>query len=784
MKKVGIATMQGGANYGNVLQNYAVQALIEAAGYTAITLDNRTKRGFRSWATPPKPLYKKLMPSHMAAYRRTRLQNLYGCKNDRDFSGKGLRRAKREAQAYRDALQRRLKKFNDFRASLLHIDTVPIDNLHFDRQHLKTFSAFVCGSDQIWNPHFPTVSMVDFLQFAPEQQRIALAPSFGVSELPPTREKDFAAWISAIPHLSVREEAGAKLIKRLTGREAAVLLDPTFGLPRERWLEFAKKPAQCPTKPYVFCYFLGNKTRRYSRRIAQYAAKQGCEIVDICDIHDLRYYDIDPQEFVYLLSRAQAVFTDSFHGVAFSINLQVPFVAFDRVEGGSSMSSRIATVLHITGLQERTFPRCSDVLSIDFTQAREAISAQRARMIAYLSGALEKTQSAPKAPLLANRYHCSGCAACANACPSEALHMRSDSEGCAYPQIDESRCTRCGACERACPADSTAPQEKTPQAYYAFTKREEICASSSSGGVFTPLALQILRKGGVVFGAGFDENFRVCHMQIADERDLQKLRTSKYVQSEIGQSYKQAKALLAQGVPVLFTGTPCQIAALLRYLGKEYENLYTQDIICHGVPSPRSWERYLSQVHAGKDVQSISFRDKTYGWNDFAMRVTYKDGAAYCQKATADSFVRAFLANLNLRPSCYQCQFKTRSHASDITLADYWGVELVHPELKAQQGVSLVFVHTQKGGAMLEAIRDELVCAETDLERAVGYNTATLHSVAPHAKRGDFFAQLEEKPFAQLVTQCLKLPASKRLRRIVRRNGSRVKRVLKKIKRA
>ena len=785
MKKAGIVTMVGGENYGNVLQNYAVQQLLKEQGYEPYTLNNTTKYGFPAGAGAWRmlPLWKKLRPSYLAEYRRTAKMEAYGCKNDRDCHGAGWRAAKKNAVAFRQAKERRKEKFAACRAETLRTDPIELNRERHDSVQIAQYDAFITGSDQVWNPYYWTTSSVDFLQFAPEHQRIALAPSFGVSELPKQRRADFRRWLNSIPHLSVREQAGAEIIKDLTGREAPVLMDPTFALTKEQWLGYAKKPKTAPDTDYVFCYFLGNETNRYVRYIENYAKNNKCQIVDVCDIHDLRYYDIEPREFVWLLAHAKAVFTDSFHGTAFSINLQIPFVVFERVEGGSSMSSRIATVLQKTGLENRRFPldKKTCVEEISFENAQQVIAREREKIRSYLHHALLAAQ-AGSTPKLASHYHCTGCGACQNACKAGALTLCADDEGFRYPKIDPARCVHCNACEAACPADKVLPPQETPEAYYAFAKDAELCRCSSSGGMFSLLAAEILRQGGTVFGVGFDENFRVCHRRIDRQQDIEALRTSKYVQSDIGLTYREAEALLKEGRLVLFSGTPCQIAGLRQFLKKDYDNLLTQDIICHGVPSPGVWETYLSQQRGGKKLQSVSFRDKTLGWNDFSMKITFADGGEYRQSATKDPFERAFLANLTLRPSCYQCQYKTVARLSDITLADYWGVETVHPELAPQQGVSLVLTHTEKGERLLAAVKSQATVEPTDLERAAMLNHAATHSVNWHRNREAFFEAVQTEPFAPLVKKCLDPTVQQRVKHFVYRNGARVKKLLRKWK--
>lgn len=784
MKKVGIVTMVGGANYGNALQNYAVQTLIEQCGYSAVTLNNTTRRGHLHGQEKGTPLFHKLMPGYIAKYRRIKLTEKYGCKNARDCRGKGLKTAKLSVEEYRNARQHRMERFAQFREKMLHFSDFTINDLKYNKSDLDGYHAFVCGSDQVWNPNFLTTSMIDFLQFVPQEKRIALAPSIGVSKLPECFIKDFKDWVSAIPYLSVREDAGAKIIKELTGRDAAVLVDPTFALTKEEWLSFAKEPSVRPNGSYVFCYFLENETDSYVRYIEKFAEKNHCEIVNLYDIQSLQYYDIDPQEFVWLLANSKAVFTDSFHGLAFSINLQKPFVVFKRADGGAVMSSRIVSILNKTGFEDRQFPpkKGFELFDIDFSKATAVISAEREKLKNYLREALDGVRADNK-PFLPNRYHCTGCGVCKNACKRGALELHEDKEGFYYPKIDNAKCINCNACERVCPANATEVKYEDTKAFYAFAKDENVCKNSSSGGLFTLLAAEILQRGGTVFGVGFDSEFCVCHQRIDRAEDIVRLCTSKYVQSDTGTTFREAESLLKEGKTVLFAGTPCQIAGLKKYLKTDYENLYTQDIICHGVPSPKIWEKYLREMHNGKEICAISFRDKTLGWNDFSMKVSYADGTAYRELATKDPFERAFLANLILRPSCYQCQYKTVSRISDITLADYWGVELVHPELKEQQGVSLVLTHTEKGEQLLNAVREKATVAPTDLDRATKMNHATTNSVGWHPKRETFFNAVADEPLAPLVNKCLKPTAMYQFKRFVKVNGSRVKKILRKVKR-
>ncbi len=371
---------------------------------------------------------------------------------------------------------------------------------------------------------------------------------------------------------------------------------------------------------------------------------------------------------------------------------------------------------------------------------------------------------------------CTGCGACYNVCGTGAITMCADTEGFLYPKIDRMLCVKCGACESVCPMGKTRQMKSMPGAYYAYSKDEAIRRASSSGGVFTHLAQAILSKSGAVAGVMMDEAQTVRHVVIDSAEKLYMLRGSKYVQSDTGDIYRQIKQLLKAGKPVLFTGTPCQAAALRQYLSKDYDNLYVQDIICHGVPSPGVWQEYLRQTCRAADIAEVSFRDKTESWYNYALKITHQDGTAFLENKSENIYIRAFLSNLSLRPSCYDCQFKGDERAADITLADYWGVYDIHPELPGKNGISLVLTHTEKGERLLRSIQDSLVLGQTDRVRAIAMNPAYGKSVKMPARRAVFFGKIQAFPIRTLVDRYSSPSWAKRIYRWIRNLPMKVKR--------
>ncbi len=343
---------------------------------------------------------------------------------------------------------------------------------------------------------------------------------------------------------------------------------------------------------------------------------------------------------------------------------------------------------------------------------------------------------------------CTGCSACSQVCPMNAVAMKENDEGFLYPFIDEDKCTDCGLCTRTCPVNSAAgsgsdkPEKK---AYACYTKNDEIRAKSSSGGVFSQLAAKTLEKGGVVFGAGFDSNFRVKHSHIENIEELDRLRRSKYVQSDIANTFKETKKFLQEGRHVLFCGTPCQIAGLKAFLGKVYENLITCDLACFGVPSPRVWRMYLDYLERknGSETGTVSFRDKSGGWKDYRMDIGFKNGGRYRVQAKKELYFIGFGKNILSRSSCFDCRFRVWDSSADITLADFWGIEKMGGIIEDDnRGVSLVITHSTAAEAALKEIEDDVCISACDINEAVKYNPRLVSSAAEPAGRRAFFADM------------------------------------------
>lgn len=324
---------------------------------------------------------------------------------------------------------------------------------------------------------------------------------------------------------------------------------------------------------------------------------------------------------------------------------------------------------------------------------------------------------------------------------SGAITMKEDEKGFIYPEIEKDKCVDCGLCELTCPILNKVNRNNQSDSFVAVNKNLVERKESSSGGIFVLLAKKILENNnGVVYGAGYNDKYEVVHIRIDNDREIKRLQNSKYVQSSINNIYTTVKEDLDNQKIVFFTGTPCQVNGLYSFLRKKYENLITQDFICHGVPSPKVWRKYLSEKENEykAKITNVNFRDKKYGWNDFSMRMTFENNE-YNVKHNNDLFENLFLQNLSLRDSCFNCQFKGINRIADITLGDCWGIEGINREYYDNIGTSLVMINTDKGRKIFEEIQKNIKFEAIDIDKVVKYNSALIKSVNVNEKREEFF---------------------------------------------
>ena len=343
---------------------------------------------------------------------------------------------------------------------------------------------------------------------------------------------------------------------------------------------------------------------------------------------------------------------------------------------------------------------------------------------------------------ITDKRMCCGCTACVNACPVQCIVMRRDrEEGFDYPVANPDRCIGCGKCESVCPVLNPA-EPVSPLAAYAV-RCGEFVDGSSSGGVFPALAKKVVDEGGVVFGAVMETDMTVGHTEADTMDEVQRMRGSKYVQSDLYSVYSDVKEYLRSGRKVLFTGTPCQVAGLHKYLGGSSEGLVCIDLACHGVPGPGLWEMYVRSLEKreGSSMTAADFRDKSKGWRRYGFKAAYASGAGAYVRAYDDPYMALFMQGMTLRPSCYACQAREGRSGSDITLADLWSVASSVPEMNDDIGVSGVMVNSEKGRAYMSRIKAEFV-REVQVEAVMVENGGFSKSHPVPEKREEFFKGL------------------------------------------
>lgn len=355
-----------------------------------------------------------------------------------------------------------------------------------------------------------------------------------------------------------------------------------------------------------------------------------------------------------------------------------------------------------------------------------------------------------------NKLQCCGCTACAAKCPKNCITMQPDEEGFAYPVVDRMRCVDCGLCEQVCPIRKPCDRSPVAQAYGIQIKQEEIRQISTAGGGFYTLASKIIDEHGVVFGAAIDADFVVRHFAAQTREALLPLCMSKYVQSDLGDSFRQVKAFLAEGRKVLFVGTPCQCEGLLKYLGTRPENLSVVDFLCHGVPSPKVWKKYADAMAAKYGAHDFRFRSKAVGYRKSAVAFEAADGTLHHTETADDEDVRfmhrAFFGEISSRPACHACAFKDRARATDITLGDLWHIGRYAPDMDDDRGTTFVAVHTEKGRLLLESAFDNLRQVPVPLEAYLkddGVNM--ICSMTPNPRREDFLRDVDTKTIPELT---------------------------------
>lgn len=530
-------------------------------------------------------------------------------------------------------LKKRNELFEQFQKCYLTNDHVYTDEELSELA--KEYDCLICGSDQIWNPNVARPGY--FLKGVEGTRKVSYAASIARDRLSDKEADAMIPLIEKFDFISVREKTAKKILDGyLKGKKSVYeVLDPALMRTREQWSEFIGTE-RYETEPYALMFFFSDSSA-YRSRIEAYCHNHGLKLIGIP--HATTYiksdetgnyekaYDIGPVEFLRLFRDASYVFTDSFHGSAFSIIFQRQFCVFERDKNTkTSKNSRLYDLLakfHVSDRLVRNAEDVDDVLrkEIDYLKVNAILEKERTASGEFLKSALGHCEEKQKKKEVTvadfQKKSCCGCGLCAQICPKKCIELRQDKEGFYYPVVNQDQCIKCGRCVQKCVQTMKNNQTLT-DAYIGYNPDESVRKDSSSGGIFNAIASAFIDNGGVVFGAAFDDDYSVRHVRIENKENLSRIMKSKYVQSDLKYIFDVLAEDLEKGRPVLFTGTPCQVVAVCQFADglRLREKLYTIDFICHGVPSPGVWKSYLNYISKGSEVHEVNFRDKNHaGWH-------------------------------------------------------------------------------------------------------------------------------------------------------------------------
>ena len=759
-KRVGIATLHSAINYGVYLQAYAMQKKIEDFGYDAEII-HYVKRTESVLASDKKSKIRRLL---MHPVQTKKIIDNKIMKSGSNFAGRSFSFSKFAS-----------KNFNLTRLCNDMADAEEIG---------RKYDAVVCGSDQIWNPVHTDCNPYYFLQFVPQEKRIAYAPSVACEEIPEKYLETFKNYISSFSSISVRESSGAELVEKITGRKCENTVDPTLLYDKNFWNEFAL-PERIVKEPYIFCYFLGG-TEIHKEAIDRIEKETGKKVVLSpfdSEINNLKkgekiYADIE--QFLTLIRDADFVLTDSFHGVAFSVNFRKSFAAVKRHDIDAGKHTRVNDFLSKICLADRivTDENIDDFnfSEINYEKSENILQNWIKSSEDYfrnsLEKVLEKTEKAEKKNIsLLPENSCYGCSACANACPKNAIKMNKDELGYLYAEVDEDKCINCGLCLKKCEVlkeNTSRKNDFETECFVAWMRDEEKIKMSSSGGMFFALAEKFIEDGGYVAGAVYTDDFRgVKTIVTNDIEEVKKMRGSKYFQSDKGNVFSETKNLLEKGEKVFFSASPCECGALSAFLGKDYENLVTMSYICHGPSAPAVLSKYIDEIEKeyGSSVISFTTRYKKDGKHlPLYLRATFENGNEKLEEYAPSELARIFMSGCAMRNSCLNCKFKSLPPFSDIYVGDAGGKYYPVDKFNVS-GTSCVFVSSEKGKTLLESIKDRIYVNDADVDKMIqSRNNILFASKAPTFKKSEEFrTNFKEFGVSQTANKMFPRPSKKNL---------------------
>lgn len=744
--KIGILTFFSERNYGAALQAFALQHVIHELGYDSEFIS-----------------YRDHFPGHTSSMSKKGKMMAYvrlGFTMLRHFSS---------FQKTRAALHKVDDLFVDFRNNYMKIANQTL----YDKEDLedacKCYDAFIAGSDMVWTPIGQDLDYY-FLRFTEHEKRLSYAASLtGADKFSDVDKNRIVKYLSEMKAIACREQEGVDFVNENTDKTAVRTVDPTLLLTREQWIDALDLDTHTNEK-YILCYAFGGVPKPVLKQLKAISKRTGMSIryvamsqEECAAEHALGHSgSYGPREYVELFMNASFIVTNTFHGFLFSLNTRKPFVVIHREKGNTwkSNEGRISNLLSLLGLNNR-YLEWDDTITDELMQLpyegelMKSIESLRNDSLSYLSGILSKVQENKVQTSYANKTiadvgikRCTGCEACVNACPKACITMNPNQEGFLYPSIQTDVCISCGKCLKVCPAVKELEyRNPTIEAYAALSKDSSI-EKSASGGMFITAAKHVIQDlHGVVFGVILEKGtFNCVFSKATTLEELYPMQDSKYIQARVGNTYAQVKDFLQKGITVLFTGTPCQVSGLKSYLVKDYDNLITIDLVCHGVPSPKYWNKYLNNILDIKELKSYRFR---YREGRRSGNTSLQSSIELCREVlhtstSEDAYYGPFVRCESYRMSCYYCKYANLSRCGDITMGDFDSWKQQAPDFYPMECKSIVLINTPKGQALWATLNTRFTHIAIDPVIEAKENTTLKHPSLMPSIRESIYKQLDE----------------------------------------
>lgn len=607
------------------------------------------------------------------------------------------------------------------------------------------YHGFVTGSDMVWTPIGQNLPAY-YLQFADRGKRFSYAPSLtGTISYTSEQHIEIQRYLNEFDIISCREEEGVKYIQDNLKIQVPHTLDPTLLFKKEEWCQELGITINKPSKPYILCYMFDELSHVQKKCIFEYAVLKGMEVRFIPMSMAQREYEVDhgyvqgygPRTFVEMFLNASFIVTNTYHGLMFSLISENPFVLIHRNNGNKwkSNEGRMAYILNLLGQSKRFLYSNQEIpyslFECDYSSILPILRIEREKSLSYLKIVVDQSRKNSLSTVgvkystiqdLSSK-ECTGCGLCLYECPLNAISMRMDSEGFIVPYVDRQICIECGKCVRKCPSINQVILRYPIESKACFSK-DNLLFGSASGGAFISLARYFIEElQGVVYGAIFDDQMNCVHVEAIDMSEVVKMQNSKYVQSNIISILPVLKQRLLEGRYVLFTGTPCQVASVLAYVGNCSEKLVTVSLICHGVPSPGFWRTYLKSSY-GENVSRYSFRNrkKTYKvGTSYQVEVLFPKNKRKIISPFKDPYYRTFLRGVSLRESCYYCKYARKERIGDLTIGDF-DSEKLYSNFYPDESKSVVLINSNKGKNIWDKIAIKFKWIDINYNHEVKFN--------------------------------------------------------------